>query len=206
MNLSALRTSVLNRVGGVSGDVMYASSVLTELINEAVHAIEVEYDWPWLEAVTTHTTTAGTQTLTVPTDWLRTRSLWIANYDPMQTLGFADLRTQFDVSNQAQPECFAIAADTIYLGPVPDAAYTVNHLYVKREPDLSSDTDSPLMPASFHAAIVEHATYLALRRTREEARAAVALDAYQGWLRRMVDNRRRSTAPMRVRVRPGGHI
>lgn len=206
MNLSQLRTGTLNRMGATSDDVYFTSSVLTELINESVHTIETEYDWPWLEAFTTHSTTAGTQTITVPTDWLRTRVLWIANYDPLQPLGFADLRIQYDASSQDQPSAYAIAGDTIYLGPTPGATYTLNHLYIKREPDLASDTDSPLLPASFHAAIVEHATYLGLRRVQQEERAALALDAYQGWLRRMVDNRRRSSQSVRVRVRPGGHI
>lgn len=206
MNLSQLRSSVLSRMGLTSGDPLFTSPVLTELVNEAVHVIETEEDWPWLEAITTHSTTAGTQTLTVPTDWLRTRNLWIADNDPLVNTGFTDLRARFDATTRAQPTHYSLTADAIYLGPTPDATYTVNHHYIKREPDLTSDTDSPLMPASFHAAIVEHATYLGLRRSREEGRASVALDAYQGWLRRMIDNRRRSSQSMRVRVRSGSWL
>lgn len=206
MNLSQLRQSVLSRMGLTSADALFTSTVLTELVNEAVHAIETENDWPWLEAITTHSTTAGTQTLTVPTDWLRTRNLWITDNGPLTNTGFTDLRARFEASVQGQPAMYSVTADTIYLGPTPDAVYTVNHHYIKREPDLTSDTDSPLMPASFHPAIVEHATYLGLRRSREEGRASVALDAYQGWLRRMVDNRRRSSQSMRVRVRSGGWL
>lgn len=203
MNYSQLRQSTLTRIGVSSNDALFTATVVGDLVNEAIHTIEVEFDWPWLEAITTHSTTAGTQTLTVPTDWLRTDKLWIADNDPLEYLGFGDLRQQYDVTGRGQPEAYSIVADAIYLGPTPDSTYTVNHLYIRREPDLTSDTDSPLMPASFHMAIVELATALGLRRSREEARAVVAENSYNNWLRRMADNRRRSSQPMRVRVRPG---
>lgn len=204
MNRAQLREAVYDRLGVTSADGQFTSQVVDRLLNDALHLIEVEHDWPWLQATASISAVAGTGSYAVPSDWLRTRYLRIDTYQPFVLREIGDLEERWpDSTTRGRPDDFAIEGDAVLIRPIPDASYTITHRYVKREPDLTDDTQSPLMPASFHAAIAERAAYLGLRRSREEGRAQVCLQAYQEWQGRMVDDRRRTQGPLRVKIRPG---
>ncbi len=49
------------------------------------------------------------------------------------------------------------ADDKLYLGPTPDAVYTVSGNYWKSIQELSADSDIPEMPATYHMLIVYRA-------------------------------------------------
>jgi hypothetical protein len=203
VNLSAMRTAVLTRLGTPGGDGFYSTAQLNDFVNEALQTVSTEHDWPWLAVTTTFTTTAGTATYTVPSNWQRTKALTVDGQTSLQLRSLTEIREILSTA-QAEPEMYAIFPDsTIILRPVPNSAYTVIHDYIAQEPILSSDSETPLMPAQFHYAVVEFAVYLAHMREGRMPDAQIRLAAYQGWLDRMHDNRRRSSSPIRVRVRPG---
>lgn len=211
MNLAALRTAVRTRIGVPAADTFFTDTVLTDLVNEALQAVSAEADWPWLQTSTTISTVAGTGTYTPPADWGQTRALTIDGYDAMEYRTLPEIR-EYLSTIRGVPTVYTVSAEAILMRPVPAAVYSVTHDYMKGEPALSGDSDTPLMPSQFHYAIVSFAVHLAHARNNEigsyrgavTGAAAAALQQYQLWLGRMHSQRRRSSGPMRVRVRAGG--
>lgn len=208
MTYEELQDAVRVRLGVPASDNFFTADVLGSLVNEALQAISTEMDWPWLDATTTFATVSGTQTYTPPTNWIRTKSLIVTAPDQsFETISWRSLQEVREygtaATEQGYPNVYTVWAEQILLAPVPGAAYTVRHDYVKQEPALQANTNAPVMPQQFHYSIVQHAVYLAHLRQGDMARANAAQQAYQSWFKRMADHDKRVTVPMRVRVRPG---
>lgn len=208
MNRAGLVAAVYNRVGVASTDGQLTPTVLGQLINDANHAIEVMEDWPWLAKSATFMTVTGVGDYPMPADWLRTDEVlvnWTDGSTPtLEHLSPREINDRFPFNNTAQPEAWSVQGDRMLLRSVPEGAYQMTHWYYRTEPDLFQDTDTPVMPASFHTAIVELATTLAARRVQQEGRAVSAQTAFDNlWLPRLQGHRRRFSGPIKVRVRPG---
>lgn len=211
MNLAQLRDAVRTRIGVPASDSFYTDPVLTDLVNESVQAVAAEHDWPWLQASTTFNTVAGTQAYTPPVDWNRTKALTVDGFDSIQWRSLQEIR-EYPSTSRGNPAFFTVYGDQLRLTPVPDAVYVIQHDYLKDEPFLAGDTDTPLLPAQFHYAIVAFAVHLAHARNNEigsfrgavTGSAAAALQQYKMWLTRIETQYLRQTRPLRVRVRPGG--
>jgi hypothetical protein len=207
VNATTMAAAVRRRCGLPQTDSLAADADLIELLNEASQAISTERDWPWLETSETITTVAGTGASAVPADWVRTKQLRVNLYDSMATLDSGNLDARFpDNTARGVPQAFAVQGDTILLRPVPDAAYAIEHIYYRQETQLASGSDTPLMPAWAHTAIVEWAAALFLYRARDDQRAELAMKRARDWVNRLQDNARRTTAPATVRVRAGSWI
>lgn len=205
MQLSELRTAVRTRLGVPSTDGFYTDAQLTDLVNEALQVISTERDWPWLSTSETITTVSGTATDSPPAGWMKTRSLCIDGYDPMEQRSLLEIRG-VPTTDRGMPTIYDISGDVLIFRPVPDGVYSIIHDYFKVEPSLTADADTPLMPTQFHYSIVAKASELAHLRQRDNTRAGAQLAEYNAWLGRMLDNRRRTSAPTRIRVRPGAAI
>lgn len=205
MILSEMETALLARLGVTSTDAFFTTAVRVDLLNEGLQVVSVEADWPWLQAVTTFATVAGTQSYTPPAEWAMTRVLSIDGYRPMEWRSLAEVRGTATTSRD-MPAYFNVSAESILLAPVPAATYTVTHDYMVAEAPLVSSGDEPLMPAQFHYAIVAKAAELAHLRQRDNVRAAAQLAEYMSWLVRMRKTLRRSSAPKRVRSYGAGGI
>lgn len=212
MNLTQMRTAVLDKVGVPASDSFFSSSQLNTFINEAVSAFQHEESWPWHQGTETLTTVAGTASYApLDTNWTMTKNLYIAGFEPMILSNQPDVDY---VTVQGQPVAYYVFQEKIVLSPTPDSVYSVVHQYYKNEPLLVSDTDIPLCPAEFHYALVSYAAHLALLRAGEVSyyrgnitgRSAALYQEYEQWLERARSNRRRSAAPLRPRVRPGSWI
>jgi hypothetical protein len=180
MNLSGLRSAVRNRIGVPATDSLFTDPVVNEIVNHALHAIEAEWDWPWLEATENIPTAAGTASYApLSTSWLRTLELQYGDYPPLERWDIARLRAMGVPAGR--PNYFAVYADQLQLRPVPTAVLTLTHLFIKRENDLAADADTPLMPATYHWALVEYAAYLCYRRSNRLDAAGGALAAYTAW-------------------------
>ena len=81
------------------------------------------------------TTTAGQQSAALPTGWLEFENVSIVG-SPNGELNYVNiqhLQTRFpDNGYSARPVVYSIEGQNILLGPVPDAAYTLDVLYYKR--------------------------------------------------------------------------
>ncbi|MGH9438718.1 MAG: hypothetical protein ACRD22_12700 [Terriglobia bacterium] len=172
------------------------------------------HDWPWLETQETIQTTPGQDsyvpgaTQTPPYNgWYRTIEIRDSYARVIERWSITELDDRWNSDWAGRPRDWAIYGDKIIFRPVPDANYDILHRYIYMEPDLINDTDTPVMPMIHHFAIVELATFLALRRDRNDARAAVAFDAYEQWVNEQLKRAlRRADLPGRVRVRPGGWV
>lgn len=209
MNVTNLIAAVRRRTGLSSSDAFAADADITEILAEVCNAVASEHDWPWLETSATLTTAAGTATYSVPADWMRTRTLQVSGSSPMDS---SLSREQVDgwfpdsVNSSGEPLFFVVSGDTLRLYPTPDAVYSVTHVYYKSETVLAAGSDVPLMPAWAQGILIWGAASHLLRRTGQDARADEAQVQYDRWLRRLQDNVRRTSGPVRVRVRSGGWI
>jgi hypothetical protein len=203
MDLAQLRRAVYTRLGTTSSDAAYPAQAVNGALNEGNHFLESEEQWPWLDAEETITTVGGTDTYTPALDWLQTHrsGLVIAGYLPLTLYERDDLDRNWTAEETGQPAAYAVFRDRIVLRPTPGGAYSITHRYIRMEPDLTGDTDQPLAPRKYHAAIAEYATYLLLRGNRDDSRAVAAFNAYSAWVRRMAEETRRSSGPMTVSLR-----
>jgi hypothetical protein len=200
VNFATLQTAVLDRLGVPASDALFTAAVLGRAVNEAVQEIKSEHDWPWDEASETITTVAGTDTYSVAADWMRTQELKPSADYPLERRSIIDIDSEWPFGDTGRPQVYAINKGQIVLRPIPAQVDTITHRYIKTQADLTG-TDTPALPAQFHTAIVELATYIALKRSRDDARGAAALDAYQRWISKMHRWRRRHTGPGRIRSR-----
>lgn len=205
LQLSTMRTAVRTRLGVPATDGFFTDAQVTDIINEALQIFATEYDWPWLKTQENIATVAGTGSYTPTSGWYRTKALTINNENSMQKRSLQEIR-EFNTDETGIPEVYCEDAGTLLLRPVPDQVYTVVHDYYKFEPELVDDADVPLVPAQYRWAIVELACHIAHLRQGDETRAERSLAAYGLWISKILDNRRRTSPPTRVRVRPGHQL
>lgn len=203
MNLAELVTRVYDRASIAPTDASVTADKVRRALNDALRFIEVDRDWPWNEHLATLSTVAGQGSYPLPADWAKTRRLRVPGERPMDRLSPLELDDAHPDDAQGTPRHWAVEGDELLLRPVPDGVYAVRHHYLRAEPDLVVDADTPRLPARFHPALVEAAAWLVLRGDREDVRALADFGAFGAWRERMVDDARRHTGPARVRVRRG---
>lgn len=205
-NLEQLRDSVRTRIGLPSADAFYTDPVVNDLVNEAIQQISLEADWPWLQASATLTTVLNQQAYTPPVAtghlWLRTRGI-----TPTDDSNSLDWKPLLQIRNlgtiSGDPQVYCISGEQIVLGPRPGSVRTYTHDYIRQEPVLFQNEAQPLLPVPFRPAIVHLAAAMAHLRQNAVERYDMEMRSYNAALKRMMDNRRRSTAPAQVRIRPG---
>lgn len=101
-----------------------------------------------MEVTTTLYTVAGTKTVAMPTDVTETRRLTITSTDPKRVLDYIapeKLVQKYPYSTTAMPEVFTVIGGNFELGPIPDAAYTMEYVYRQRIPSLASNSTNWLL-------------------------------------------------------------
>lgn len=205
MILEQLRDAVRVRLGTPENENFYLSQQLDDLVNEALQTISVENEWPWLQVATTFNTATGTRFYAPPTNWQLTKALSIEGQD---ALFYIDLQESRNWPDDVQdiPLYYTIYTEQIYLSPTPSAIYTIRHDYIRQEPRLIDNSDTPLMPPQFHYSIVAFACHLAHLRAGDLPRARAAQDEYNAWKKRMEERRMRTASTLKTRVRPGREL
>lgn len=180
MNFLAL-VKRLARECGVGGTIVTTVSQtgealrLVEWLNEAWNEVQLKHqDWDWMRASTSFVTVAGQSSYTPVQcglaagtlgQWDRTtfrNYLTSAGTPAEQFMGYIEydnwrdmylFGSQRDV--RTQPHDFTITpTESIGLGPVPPAGYTVSGDYFKAPSYMTSDTESPALPAQYHMLLV----------------------------------------------------
>lgn len=203
--LLTFRRYVRQRLGVPQSDDFFTDVVLTDLVNLALASIEEEHYWPWSERMATGTFTPSSNVLVKPAQWKATKALFIGDTEVSQC-SVTDLLAWG--TRLGQPEQWADAGPNILVGPTPPAAGSVGytHLYYVTPVALSLDADVPDLPEQFADALVCKAAELgSAREDDQSARQAHASD-YVRWVQRMSRSVRRTTGPLKVRVRPGGWV
>lgn len=184
MTFAQLRAAVRTRLGVPETDPQYTDAAVGDLVNSANHYLETEHDWPWLETSEDLPTAVGTPTVTPGATWVRSIDLRISadvllSRRPIEELDF------LAGTGAGEPRLWCVIGGQIALYPTPSAVITLKHRFVRSEPDLAANGDTPLVPSIWHSAIVEYSAFLSYRRGRDEDRAKAALAAYETWLAQM---------------------
>ena len=94
---------------------------------------------------TTIPTVAGTQTITLPTDFIELENITVIGVNPPRQLHVVTpeiMDEKFPAGYiTGMPVVYALIGDTIQLGPTPDAVYSIGMDYYKRFDIASTDTN-----------------------------------------------------------------
>jgi hypothetical protein len=84
-------------------------------------------------------TVAGTQYATLPADFLSVKSLSIPGVMPtIDYMAPDEFNQQFEPAVSGTPRCYTIIGNRIYLGPTPDAIYSISAMYRFDMPSLTN--------------------------------------------------------------------
>lgn len=142
-------------------------ATVKEQINAAMHDIDGEYPWPYLEA-----TAAGAAPLTVgdlrSVEWVwdSTNERFLDRQDRAQLGVFSG-----DNLDEAGTPVFWYRTGVATVSVFPLQSVGLSVRYFRVEPDLVAGTDTPLAPARFHPAIVDLAVAYLYRRRGDEGPA-----------------------------------
>lgn len=202
MQAGQMVAAVYRRTGYAQDDGLVTPDRVLEGINEGLQNIASERDWPWLMTSATFSSVAGTATYAPPADWAKTVRLIDAFGEPLERWDAAQLEDLFGL-DQGEPARFAVNDEVLVLRPIPSAVRVYTHEYVRFEKTLVADTETPYLPARFHAAAVVLGEAAAHETGRNTDRAEAAMKRYEQWRSRMLDDSRRTRGPQRARVRDG---
>lgn len=206
--LRHLRRLVRSRIGVPQTDQMFPDDQLDDHINLAIETVEAEQRWPWHEHVEQTTIDPEHPDIVLPSNWRATRSLHLSNGCELSLVSPTDVLSWYvsmsDVTGE--PEVWAPVGNTIMLRPLPNGPVTLTHFFYTQPEWLRDDDSVPAIPDQYDGAIVAKAAELLSIREDDRAAALAHVTDYEGWIDRMRRDVRRSTTPVRVRVRPGGWV
>jgi hypothetical protein len=199
-DLVTFRRLVRQRMGVPASDDFFTDAVLTDAVNEAIATVEEEHYWPWSERV--EQVTANNGVLGKPDRWRATRGVFTAAGDELTGVARSDFMAYGTAAGP--PSAWADSGTEIVIAPISTASLI--HVYYRAPVPLVADDDQPDLPDSLSGAVTAKAAeLLSAREDDQTARAAHGND-YAKWVQRMLRSQRRSTGPLKVRVRPGGWI
>lgn len=184
MDLQTMRGKLRTRLGVPDSDGLYTDTVVDSLINSALHYLESEAAWGWLEAEETVTTINGTATYALPAGFRA--SIGVTSPDGYGLEKATAEHHRLLRGASGVPKVWDIFAATLRFAPTPATGLAFTHIYIGAEAELEADDDTPLLPAVWHDAVVEYAAYLGFRRWGSATEAGSALAAYETWLEQMM--------------------
>ena len=202
--LLQLRRRTRSRLGVLVSDQFFDDGVLDDHINLAIDAIQSDHRWPWLETFKTISTVAGQDNYSLPDDWFAARGLYIGD-DELPLIAPSDLMIR-PTDHSGRPEVWAVVNNKVYVRPLPAGVYPMNLLYYRGVQDLENDDDTLDMPNQFSPAVVAKAAELLSLREDDRGAAGAHAAEYAEWLQRMRRSVRRTTGPVRIRVREGSWV
>lgn len=154
------------------------------------------------ETVTTLTTTAGTQTVALPSDFLEARKIYYTlsgtrfelKERPIIPMSLNE-RSQV----QAPPTTFYIQGSSLYLIPIPDQAYTITLDYYAKIGPLATSSTNWLMTQSpmvyLSGSIVQGALWMGAKFASQQAQPWIAqfISSMEGVRRADIRKRHRLT-------------
>ncbi len=141
-------------------------------------SIDLETQWQW--AQTTLTTTAGSQSLTLPSDMLAMQRMTVLGnvnsvlvYMPPEAFD-----ATYNGNDTGMPESFTMLGMTAALGPIPDAAYSVTCLYRQKIPALSATNPTNWLILAFPNLYLWGAILAAQVFLQDDVRLPLIVDLY----------------------------
>lgn len=221
MNFAVLQGRVAERCGLSSTDASIGSAstgALANLINAALRTIETDYPqgWDWLRTHGFVNTISGTETYNFATistallmpDISKIVSVSIKSpqgqgHIPLERVSRLEAQQLYPSATSGSPAVVWVEGRVLGLRPSPDGVYQLLTTAIRTEADLVDGSSIPVMPSSYHDAIVEKAAELHYRRVHDLPNAAAASGAYKDWRIRMLSHQRPYVGPGAVRARSG---
>ena len=176
-------------------------TAVKEFINRSINDIyTAELEWPFLHTDGTITTVAGTaeyalvsgfKSVDVDTVYLIETSTDVKELPYIPYDQFTNQFRERDLDptttdNRAKPEyCYLTQDDKIGFTPIPDKAYTVYYEYWATHTDLSSSTDTPVLPTRYHDVIVARSEYYVHQLRADLQAATLKHNEYEARIGRM---------------------
>ena len=187
MQLSEIRDNVRLRAGFSPSDQMFSDSVIDTFINASLRRVSTQYMWPWLEARATFTTTKGESDIPAPIGEGIRKMRWVNHED--HNIPFRNYRDVTDYFGyEGRPVFHTEEGGVFSLLPTPDAAYDIEYGYIiDTEPELTTDTDVPLIPDYAIDLLISDVCVLLARRDRDRDLEKVFYAEYRNTLNRLKD-------------------
>lgn len=162
---------------------VWSDDTLDVFINQAYHKVQsdMSFEWPEYETSVEITTVAWTETYTKPSDFVRLIWLYDDTYNLTKT---SKQQTMIVRATESKPSSYYLYGSSIGFYPVPDNAYTIDLLYYRQLPFLTSSQGSGL-PYEYNQVIALYATYLMLISVEKQPKAIACLAEYtniMNWL------------------------
>jgi hypothetical protein len=204
-----LRRMVRSRLGVPPTDQMFTDDQLDDHINLAVETVDAEQRWPWHEHVQEIQVDEMSPDIPLGPDWRATRGVFISDGNTeLQVVSSSDVLSWpvGTTSANGRPAVWAPVGDRILIRPLASGPTVLTHYYYTQPTWLRADSDEPAIPDQFIGSVVAKAAELLSTREDDRAAAGAHNVEYNEWIGRMRRDVRRSTSPIRVRVRAGSWL
>lgn len=177
-NYTDLQTAVANFLHRTD-----LTGIIPDLITLGEIRINGDLDARLQDAKTTLTTTQGVDNVMLPDGIINIRHLSVDSQTPIVTMQYESpdtLYTRHPSGTSGTPTAYTVIGTSVYMQPIPDAAYTLNLIYKSRVPSLAAAVSGVtwLMTNYPHvylyAALCESAPYL-----KDDARIPVWESKYK---------------------------
>ena len=191
--------SIRNRTNLATDDARVSDDNLLDFINAAIQDCESQKEWPWREHIETISITNGDNTYTPAADWKTTLSLTLDDPPAVlqrrtwkwtRRLAWSDLK--------GTPVYYTDHGGQFYLYPVPDAAYTMKHRFLKTVGVLAATSSSVASPDWFDPVIVTKASSYVAQKLRDSELYQMLETQYKQQIRGFADDVSRTYEPVTV--------
>jgi hypothetical protein len=194
--------SVRNRVNINENDGRMSDALFRDFINHAMQDAEQEFNWPWREAIQTISVVADDNEYAVPADFQSTLSLTMV--DPPMVLvrkSWKWTRRLAHLDLRAIPCFYTEYSGNLYIYPIPDSAYTLQHRYVTTVDRLEETTDELVSPEWFDRVIVSRASMYVADKLRDSEHHQMFKQAYNEQIKQAKDDVSSSAEPIQIDTR-----
>lgn len=141
------------------------------IVTQAQNYVTAQTDFRELFTAVTTTLSAGTEDLTLPTDFSRLYSLVCVGSTGQENIALQQITpSDFDaLSNDStgRPYFYDVNGDTLSVYPTPDASYDIQLRYWKVPDALSVGTDEPEIPSVYHHLLVSYSLVKCFEREND---------------------------------------
>lgn len=199
---SALIVQIRNRVNLATDDARVTDANILDFINAAMQDVESQYSWPWRQKIETISVSANDNTYTPAADWRNTLSVTLV--DPPAVLQKRTWKWTRRVAwsdMTGTPAYYTEHAGQIYLYPMPDKAYSIEHRYLETTDVLGSTSATVGNPDWFDNVIVTKASSYVAQKLRDSELYQMLETQYKQQLKSFADDVSRSYEPVTIATR-----
>jgi hypothetical protein len=164
---------LLSALAKWSGNRTDLADLMPDFVMLAEKRLNADLESRHQEAVVNIMTEAGVSTVAVPIDTAEIRSLSLAEHGPLDYYAPDPFNAKFPDQTGGAPRGYTVVGPSIYLGPVPDGAYTLSLAYRAYVPALADSAGTNWLIENFPnaylaASMVELCSYTKNREDRAE--------------------------------------